>query len=655
MDKLNYLKILGEKYPTIDRATSEIIRLRAEAEKVRDNEYFFSDLHGQYDSFDRILNSGAGRIRNKISLVFDGKLSEKEENELAYLIYEPVKFMKDLDDLGKFTDEWVKDTIFTLIKFTKKTTPRSSNRQISAKIPERFRELILDMIRLCPNNSKKYLENLIEEIIETNSSKDFIEDFCKTIQRLSIDHLHIVGDIVDRGPRPDYILDRLMEVDNLDIQFGNHDISWLGAFLGNEVCLCNLVRNAVSYNNFQSLEEGYGINLRVLSNFAYKTYKNDPCERFKVRVMEDNPSSHDEDDLALAGKIYKAISVMQGKLSDELYMRNPDFNMDKRLCFLRTDFEKGIYTDEYGEKHEMLDKNFPTVDPKNPTKLSDGEREVLESLKKSFASSKRFAEQMTFILDKGSIYKISNGNLLLHACLPMNEDGSFMEFIYKDKSYKGKKLLDFFDEIINDARFLDDNDPRKKEAVDFFWYLWAGPKSPLFGKSKIATFENFFIDDDNLRKEVFNPYYKLSKEEEFARKILEEMGLNPDTGHIINGHVPVKQKNGENPISANGKTYVIDGGLSYAYQKKTGLAGYSLVIDEKGLSLSEHKNFRLMEEEKGSYLPKTKVTETFSKEALVKDTDKGNFLANLISDLELLIEAYKKGYLRENHKSYKLI
>ncbi|MDY6064824.1 MAG: fructose-bisphosphatase class III [Finegoldia sp.] len=652
MDDLKYLKVLGEKYPTIADASYEIIKLKALAQSPCRDEYFFSDLHGQYDSFERILKSGSGNLRNKISDLFKDKLSKDEQDNLAYLIYEPNKVIDNLDD---FSSDDFKAKAISLIKLISELTSPYSYEKLCDKLPESLKSLVLYMLRLTESEGNKaYLENILDVIIEENLEKDFTVSICELIQSLNVGSLHIVGDIVDRGPRPDYIIDNLMKVDKLDIQFGNHDISWIGAFLGNEVSICNLVRNAISYNNFQSLEDAYGINLRVLSNFAYRTYKDDPCERFKIRVMEDNTNSRDEADLELAAKMHKAISVMQGKLSDELYMRNPDFNMDKRLCFLRTDFSKGLYTDEYGNQHEMLDKNFPSVDPKNPTKLSPGEEQVLASLKKSFASSPRFKAHMNFLLDKGTIYKVSNGNLLFHACLPMNEDESFMEFSYKGKSYKGRELMDFFNDIIISARNLDDDDPAKREAVDFLWYMWTGPLSPMFGKSKIATFENFFIDDDNLRKEIYNPYYKLSKQEEYAKKILEEFSLDPNKGHIINGHVPVKQKDGENPISANGKTYVIDGGLSYAYQKKTGLAGYTLVVKSDRMELSEHKNFKTMEEEKGAYLPKTNVTETFEEKRLVKDSDQGLSIEKSIEELELLIAAYKKGLLKENHKSYKL-
>ena len=648
MNNLKYLKLLAKEFPTIEQAANKIISLTSLSVLPKGTEYFLSDLHGQYDSFNRIIKSASGNTRIKIDLEFKDKLSESRKNQLANLIYDPKTIINITKENDEYTETWIRDTIFYLIRIAKRVASKYSRQKVRNQTPFYYRDLIDEMLNIQYEslNKKEYFNQLLDSIIKIEVSEDFIITLCELIQDLNIDWLHIVGDIFDRGKRPDIIMDTLIAKKDVDIQYGNHDVTWIGAYLGSYVNACNVVRNAISYNNFQSLEDGYGINLRLLSTLADESYYNDPCERFKVRILDDN--KHSETDLLHAARMHKAISIIQFKLENQLFKRNPEFEQLDRLYLERIDFKNGIYKDENGKPHALLDIKFPTIDPENPLELTPSEQEVIECISKSFRTSHRLKEHMDFLFSYGSVYKIANSNLLFHGCIPMNKDGSFEEFTYQFNTYSGKSLLDFFEGIINSAKNMDDNDPDRQTALDFFWYMWCGPKSPMFGKSKISTFENFFITDKDVRKEVSNPYFNLSKMEKYADKIFEEFNMNPETSHIINGHVPVKSINGEKPVSANGKTYVIDGGISEAYQKKTGIAGYTLTFNSHHLAIAKHKNFKVMESVHGAYTPEVTITEEFPKRMLIKDTDEGEEILELIEDLESLIEAYRSGTIQQN-------
>ncbi len=648
MNNLKYLKLLAKEFPTIEQAANKIISLTSLSVLPKGTEYFLSDLHGQYDSFNRIIKSASGNTRIKIDLEFKDKLSESRKNQLANLIYDPKTIINITKENDEFTEKWIRDTIFYLIRIAKRVASKYSRQKVRNQTTFYYRDLIDEMLNIQYEslNKKEYFNQLLDSIIKIEVSEDFIINLCELIQDLNIDWLHIVGDIFDRGKRPDIIMDTLIAKKDVDIQYGNHDVTWMGAYLGSYVNACNVVRNAISYNNFQSLEDGYGINLRLLSTLADESYYDDPCERFKVRILDDN--KHSETDLLHAARMHKAISIIQFKLENQLFKRNPEFEQLDRLYLERIDFKNGIYKDANGKSHALLDIKFPTINPDNPLELTPSEQEVIECISKSFRTSHRLKEHMDFLFSYGSVYKIANSNLLFHGCIPMNKDGSFEEFTYQSNSYSGKSLLDFFEGIINSAKNMNDNDPDRQTALDFFWYMWCGPKSPMFGKSKISTFENFFITDKDVRKEVSNPYFSLSKIEKYADKIFEEFNMNPETSHIINGHVPVKSINGEKPVSANGKTYVIDGGISEAYQKKTGIAGYTLTFNSHHLAIAKHKNFQVMESVHGAYTPEITITEEFPKRMLIKDTDEGEEILELIEDLESLIEAYRSGTIQQN-------
>ncbi len=653
MDNFKYLKLLSKEYNTREKVISEIVKLKAISVLPKGTEYFLSDLHGEYTSFTRILRSASGNTRQKISLEFDGELTEQEMNELSNLIYEPSNFITLMIKSKSFTNEWVRQTIFNLLRLLKRVTSKYSRAKIRSKMPTDFRDLIDEMLHIdyVELNKKDYFDTLIDTIVQIDASQEFIKVLCHIIQDVSVYCLHIVGDIYDRGPRPDIIMDVLMEHPNIDIQWGNHDITWMGAALGNRVLVANVVRIALGYNNFDSLEDSYGINLRPLYSFATEVYKDDPCERFMPKIV-DETKCYSINKYATA-KMHKAISIIQFKLASQTIKRNPDYDMGHRTTLENIDYDRNVFLAEDGKEYPLLDTNFPTIDKNDPLKLTEEEFEVLDSLNNSFKHSEKMQAHLKFLLDKGSVYKITNSNLLFHGCIPMHEDGTFKKFKFDGRIYSGRALLDFFDEKAREPSYLQRsmNSKERQKALDLYWYMWCGPNSPLFGKHKMSTFENFFIGRDlPICKEISDPYFRLSKKEQYVDQIFEEFGLNPDTSHIINGHIPVKHKNGQKPISANGKMYVIDGGISKAYQPKTGIAGYTLMFNSHYLALAEHSNYEVMESVHGAYTPKLHITERFPKRLLVGDMDEGKEIEERIKDLRDLFKAYKQGTIKEGSK-----
>ena len=651
MDYEKYLNQLSKEYPTVEDTISEIVRLKALSVLPKETEYFFSDLHGEYTSFTRILKSSSGNLRQKISQRFKYQMAEEEMNELANLIYEPENFITLKIKSGKFTNDWIRATIVRLLDLLKMVTSKYSRTKVRGKMPAVYKDLIDEMLHIdyVELNKQEYFDTIVDTIIEIHASKEIIITLCHIIQDTSVDTLHIVGDIYDRGPRPDIIMDVLMEHKNVDIQWGNHDIIWMGAALGSRPLVACVVRIALGYNNFDSLEDGYGINLRPLYSFAMETYREDPCEVFMPKIVDEN-KFYSVNKYATA-KMHKAISIIQFKLEGQAIDRNPEFAMEGRKSFNFVDFEKGIYKAEDGKEYPMLDKNFPTVDPKNPYELTEGEMEVIEALNTSFRHSFKMQEHLKFLLDKGSVYKVTNKNLLYHGCVPMNEDGSFRVLKYDNEYYSGRSLMDFFDKKAREASYIPRSyySKEREKVLDLYWYMWCGPISPLFGKHKMSTFENFFIGRKlPISKEISDPYFKLSKEEDHVDRILREFDLDPECGHIINGHIPVKYKDGQKPISANGKMYVIDGGISKAYQPTTGIAGYTLIYNSHYLALAEHSNYEVMQSVHGAYTPKLYITERFPQRLLVKDTDKGPIMEEKINDLTNLLDAYKQGTIKEN-------
>ena len=642
MRDLDYLRLLSREYPTVRSACSEIINLRAIMGLPKGTEYFFSDLHGEYEAFVHLLKSSSGIIREKIRQTFGYIIPEEEQDELASLIYYPERMINKMTVAGKNTEDWQKVTIYRLVRICKEVSSKYTRSKVRKKVPHDFAYAIDELLHVDYNdeNKKVYYSEIIQTILDVQIAEKFIVALSRLIQNLTIDNLHIIGDIFDRGPRADIIMNELMQFHDVDIQWGNHDISWMGAATGNLASICVVLRIAISYNSFDVLEDGYGINLRPLSMFAASTYKEDPCARFQPKILDEN--IYDAVDPGLAAKMHKAIAVMQLKLEGQIIRRHPDYKMEDRILLERIDYRKGTVTIG-GKEHPMLDMNFPTIDPADPLRLTPEEEELLYTLALSFRHSELLHRHIKFLYSHGSMYKCYNSNLLYHGCIPMKRDGSFDEMVIDGVAYSGKALLDFIDQRVQKAYFLPEHDPEKEKCRDFMWYLWCGAKSPVFGKDKMSTFEHYFVEDKATHKENYNPYYKLSQQVEYCDKILKEFGLPAKGSHIINGHVPVKLKDGETPVKAEGKLYVIDGGLSKAYQSTTGIAGYTLIYNSNHLALAEHKPFVPGQEN----TPRVSIVEKMKKRVMEADTDMGIQLSAQIDDLKELVNAYRAGLLKE--------
>ena len=647
MSSNKYLRLLAKDYPNIKMATAEIIHLKALKALPKGTEYFFSDLHGEDKAFLHLLRSASGNIRTKISELFANQLTADEQNQLANLIYDPPRVLQILKESERLTPEWIRITIFRLVDLCHYIGRKYSRDNIARKTPAVYYDIITELLFTGFNepNKKDYIDSIIHTIIDVGASKDFIIDMCHLIQNLCVNSLHIIGDIFDRGPGPHRIMEELINFPVVDIQWGNHDILWMGAAAGNEVCMTSVIRIGLGYNNFDALEDGYDLNLRPLSAFAEDYYGQDECSRFQPKLLDEN--EYNQVDPAHTARMHKAISVIQFKLEGQLLARHPEYGMENRVVLKKVDFAKGIYRHE-GQEYPLLDNYFPTIDPENPLELLPEEKELMHSIRASFLRSKTLHRHVRFLYAKGSMYKTVNNNLLYHGCIPMNADGSFATINFKNKEYSGKTLMDYLNLIIQDAYFLTSEPELKQEAVDFMWYLWCGPKSPLFGKSQMSTFENFFLADKTVRKEYYNPYFQLAQKEEVAREILAEFGLDPDISHIINGHVPVKIKDGENPVKANGKLYVIDGGIAKAYQARTGIAGYTLIFNSHHLALAQHHSLDYgIDNDLGSYTPTLQIVEEMPRRLIEGDTDLGKEWDAKISDLNDLIRAYRYGHIKE--------
>ncbi len=642
MKDLAYLKLMAREYPTIRAASSEIINLTAIQGLPKGTEYFFSDLHGEHEAFIHLLRSASGVIREKISETFSHILPEKEEVELANLIYYPDRIMNQLELSGQADDDWLRVTIYRLVQICKVVSSKYTRSKVRKKMPPEFAYIIDELLHVDYNDDNKrvYYSEIIRSIIDIRIGDKFIIALCELIQNLTIDCLHIIGDIFDRGPRADMIMNELLQFHDVDIQWGNHDISWMGAATGNLACICNVLRIAISYNSFDVLEDGYGINLRPLSMFAARVYRNDPCERFSPQILDEN--IYDAVDPGLAAKMHKAIAIIQFKVEGQIIKRHPEYEMNDRVLLKAIDYNKGTVTVE-GKEYPLLDTLFPTIDPASPLTLNEEEEELLRTLQLSFLHNELLHRHVRFLYSHGSMYKCYNSNLLYHGCIPMREDGTFEEICLEGSSYSGKALMDYVDNKIQNAYFLPEHTQESSDARDFMWYLWCGAKSPVYGKGKMTTFEHYFIEDHQTHMEPMNPYYRLSIKEEYCEKILSEFGLSGESAHIINGHVPVKIKEGESPVKAGGRLFLIDGGLSKAYQSKTGIAGYTLIYNSNHLALAEHKPF---DPEKES-TPKVSVVENMKRRVMVADTDKGAELTGRIEDLKELVAAYREGIIKE--------
>ena len=642
MRDLAYLKLLSREYPNIRAAASDIINLQAICGLPKGTEYFFSDLHGEHEAFIYLLRSSSGIIREKIRETFGHIISEEDEVRLANLIYYPEKMINQIKQANEYTEDWQKTAVYRLVQICREVSSKYTRSKVRKKMPKEFSGVIDELLYVdnTDDNKTEYYSELINTLIDVRVADSFIVVICSLIRSLTIDNLHILGDIFDRGPRPDIILEELMHFHDVDIQWGNHDISWMGAATGNRACICNVLRMALGYNGFDVLEDGYGINLRPLSMFAERVYRDDPCTCFLPQILDKN--IYDAVDPKLAAKMHKAIAVLQYKEEGQIIKRHPEYGMEERILLSAIRYDRGTVTID-GKEYPMRDMNFPTVDPADPLRLTDEEEELLHTLELSFRHNARLHEHVRFLYSNGSMYKCCNSNLLYHGCIPMTENREFDGLMVGGKMYRGKELMDFIDTQVKNAYFLPEDAPEKEACRDFMWYLWNGAKSPVFGKDKNRSFEHYFIEDPEVMRETMNPYYQLSEEEETCDMILKEFGLPTKGSHIINGHMPVKIKSGETPIRAGGKLFIIDGGLSQAYQERTGIAGYTLIFNSHHLALAEHKPFDPERER----TPKVYIVEKMQKRITVADTDEGKELAGRIEDLKELLKAYRSGLLKE--------
>lgn len=637
-----YLRLLAKEYPTIDSVASEMVNLSAIRSLPKGTEYFFSDLHGEYEAFLHMLKSASGIIKKKIDLVFGKTVANAERETLANLIYYPEKEIKALSDREMITDEWKRLTIYRLILVCEAVSAKYTRSRVRRSVPGDLVYILDELLNVTDDVNKDfYYDEIINTIIDTEIAEKFIISLCRLIQSLAIDRLHIIGDIYDRGPRADIIMDELMSMHNVDIQWGNHDISWIGAASGNYALIANVIRIAMRYNNFDVLEDGYGLNLRALAVFAGEAYQDDECKLYYPNTLDDN--IYDPVDTRLVAKMHKAIAVIQLKLEGQLMEKYPEWQMQHRSLFQRVDFAGGTLEID-GKVYKLKDDYFPTVNQENPLELSEGEKELMTVLANSFRHSEKLHEHVKFLLVKGSMYNVCNNNLLFHGCIPMDAKGELQGVNIQGSIYSGKNLLDKLDEIVNRAYFACDNTQEEEYACDFMWYLWCGPKSPLYGKDKMAFFESYYIEEKELHREQYNDYYTFSQDVSVCEEILKMFGIDENKGHIINGHVPVKIKNGESPVKADGKLFVIDGGISKAYQKATGIAGYTLIYDSHSLSLAEHKPFI---SGKSEHTPKIQLVEKLESRANISDTDNGKELLEKVNDLRELLKAYKSGAIKE--------
>lgn len=647
-EELHFLEQLAELYPTISKASSEIINLQAILNLPKGTEHFLSDIHGEYEAFSHVLRNGSGAVRKKIDDVFGHTLSTSDKSGLATLIYYPREKMELVKKTEKDMENWYKVTLYRLIEVCKTVSSKYTRSKVRKALPKDYAYVIEELITEKPEvlNKEAYYESIVNTVVELGRAEQFIVVLSELIQQLVVDHLHILGDIYDRGAGAHLIMDKLCKYHSLDIQWGNHDIIWMGAAAGQMACVATVIRNSIRYGNLDTLEEGYGINLLPLATFAMDAYKDDPCKNFVFKVA---PSGTNDNESELIRKMHKAIAIIRFKLEGQLILKWPEYGMRNRLLLDKINYDKQTIMID-GKEYHMKDTNFPTIDPKNPYELSEGEMEVMNRLRSSFIHCDKLQKHVQLLLKKGSMYKVYNGNLLYHGCVPMNEDGTFKEVNIYGKMYSGKALFDVLESYVRKAFFSKDLKEREKGA-DIIWYVWTAPDSPLYGRAKMATFERYFVDEEFLKEETKNAYYKLIDSPEIAEKVLAEFGLTGERVHIINGHVPVYRTKGENPIKANGKVIVIDGGFSKAYRRRTGIAGYTLIYNSYGLTLTAHEPFVTPEvavSEEIDIVSKREAVEYMDKRILVGDTDVGKKMKVRIGEIKLLIEAYQSGEIAEH-------
>ena len=648
-NELKYLEILSERFPTVQSVCTEIINLEAILNLPKGTEHFLSDLHGEYESFLHILKNASGVIKTKIDDIFKNDMTQSERRRFATLIYYPKEKLELIKKETANLDEFYRITLFRLIKICKVVGSKYSRSKVRKAIPKDYQYIINELLHSSQDTFDKesYYDKIIDSIISLGRADAFIITISYLIQQLAVDHMHIIGDIYDRGPGPDIIIDELMKYHSIDIEWGNHDIIWMGAAAGSEACIFNVIRICARYNNLDILEEGYGINIRTITEFAMEEYGDKDSIIFKPKNVDEKNSQFDQ---IIMEKTQQAAAIIQFKLEGAIIKKHPEYEMDDRLLLDKINYKKGkIYIN--GKTYDLVEDYFPTINPNNPYELSMKEKDVVKKLVKSFKNSEKLQRHIQFLYSKGNIYKVFNDNLLIHGCVPMDSAGEFVKVNINGKELKGKEYLDYVEKIARQGYFEPEGSEKRENGKDFLWYLWCGKNSPIFCKDKMKTFERYYLNDKETWEEIKNPFYNFENDENISIKVLEEFGIDSSKGHIICGHIPVKFKAGESPIKANGKLFIIDGGLSKAYQRTTGIAGYTLRYSSYGLTLVAHEPFTSRENaiiNETDLHSERQIVEKVERK-LIKDTDKGKELKDQIADLEKLLDAYKNGSISEKY------
>ena len=646
-EHLRYLRLLSQKYQTVAAAASEIIRIEALLRLPKGTEHFMSDLHGEHEAFVHILNSASGVIREKIDTVLGNGVPAEERAELATLVYYPNQKLPELKARQRDLHAWYRMTLLRLIDLCRFVSSKHTRNHVRRCLPQNCGYILDELLHAHfeDHDKDQYYGEIIESIIRYDRADAYIIRFCEVIKRLAVDRLHIVGDLFDRGPRPDRILDSLMAHHQVDIQWGNHDVVWMGAAAGSPLCIMTVLKTTLAYNNLDTLEGGYGISLRRLERFAQHTYADSDVSRWLPHADQRTAAG----DLTAAARMHKAVTIMMLKLEAQVIARNPDFDLQGRDFLNHIDFAAGT-VDYFGPTYPLLDCDFPTVDPANPAALTADEEKITAELVRSFAESERLQRHVQFLYAHGAFYKMCNGNLLYHGAVPMTEDGAFAAIRFEGTARSGKQLFDYCDRRARQGYSAPAGSPARLAGQDFLWYLWCGAKSPLFGRSAMTTFERLYIADPAAQVEIKDPYYRHIADQRTAEHILREFGLSGEGSHIVNGHVPVRAIEGESPIKGGGRLIIIDGGFCRAYHRRTGIAGYTLVYNSRGLILRTHQPFESVDKaihEDEDIASKSEYIYTAPQRILVRDTDEGGRKQALIRDLTALVEAYQSGVIAQ--------
>ena len=654
-EQLHYLRLLSKQYPTVQAAGTEIIRLQAILNLPKGTEHFMSDIHGEHEAFLHIMNSGSGEVKEKLEELFGTSMTQRDRNELATLIYYPASKLALVADEQEDLEEWYRLTIHRLVDLCRFVSTKHTRRKVRTHMPEDYEQIIDELIHLVEEGGsrKDQYENIINTIIQIGQAADVIEAICIVIKALTVDHLHIVGDIFDRGPRADIVMDSLMECHSVDIQWGNHDVLWMGAASGSRTLVATVLSNSIRYNNLDVIETGYGISLRPLAVFANEVYKDCNTDCFTVKLTGTDADQYTEKDKILSARMYKAITIILFKLEGQKLLRRTEFDMADRLLLDKIDYENKTIT--LGSRiYPLLDCDFPTVDPEDPYTLTEEESHVITQLTESFRHSEKLQKHTRFLYSKGGLYKVHNGNLLFHGCIPMNRDGSLMTFTIGGQTRCGREFLDYAEKTARKAYYDKRGSAERQFGLDFLWWLWAGRNSPIFGRDRMTTFERRFIADKDTWTEPKNAYYTYYQDPAICDMLLAEFGLMGKHCHIINGHVPVKVKKGESPIKGGGKLIVIDGGFSKAYQSTSGIAGYTLIYSSRHYRIMSHQPFT------GKWnalhynddiANESMIFEKLENRMRVSQTDEGEQLQARVDDLLLLLEAYRTGAVTEDHQN----